>query len=128
MQLPISAFTLSYPPRGCQQSGGSNVAAVRVCRESERCPMLNRFLSTDLGREILARSNDLKIHLYRCRGQLAATYELSGSVGRDPFRDGDDDDDEDQDEGDLLLQRKQSDAEDMRFIIDLLNQFEKVDR
>jgi len=90
--------------------------------------MTNRFetVLTQLGREIIERAHDLKIHMYRCRGKLAATYELSGTVGSDPFRDGDDD--EDEDDGDLALaecKRKQSDAEDMKFIVDLMTQFER---
>jgi hypothetical protein len=93
--------------------------------------MLNRFLSSDVGRELLARSSSLEIRFMRCGKKLCATYELSGSVGRDPFSDDDDDEDDplsavmvDQREA----ERKASDARDMAFIVDLMRQFEKVER
>lgn len=93
--------------------------------------MLNRFLSSDVGREILARSSELKLQLYRCRGgRMACTYELSGCIGSDPFED----DDEDEDDGDLLAQsrkletRAEADLRDMAFVVDLLRQFKSVER
>lgn len=98
--------------------------------------MLNRFLSSDVGRELLARSTGLRLDMHRTRdGRIYATYELSGCVGNDPFGDcADDDDDEADDVLDAIkanerdAKRKAKDARDMMFVVDLMRQFEKVER
>jgi hypothetical protein len=91
--------------------------------------MMNRFLNSDIGRELLARSSQLEIRLMRCGKKLCATYELHGSVGRDPFEDDDDDDALSA----VMVDRREAeqkarDAKDMAFIVDLMRQFEKVER
>lgn len=95
--------------------------------------MTNRFLSSDMGREILARSSSLEIKMYRChKGGLCCTYEIHGSVGKDPFEDSDDD--EGEDDGDLLARSRQlearaeNDRRDMAFVVDLLREFKSVER
>jgi hypothetical protein len=82
--------------------------------------MTNRFASTlnDLGREIITRASSLEIKMQRINGKLHANYKLVGCVGSDPFED------DDEDEGDLLAKRKQNDAKDMEFIVNLLSRFE----
>jgi hypothetical protein len=95
--------------------------------------MLNRFLSSDVGREILARSTSLEIRMQRFGKKLHASYKLRGCVGQDPFSDTDDDDDEDDPLGAVMVDRREAeqkarDAKDMAFIVDLMRQFEKVER
>lgn len=86
---------------------------------------MNRFSFPDfegIGRQIIERSTSLEIRLHKIKGKLCASYELHGSVGSDPFEDCDDD------EGDLLGKRPDNDERDMRFIVDLLGEFEKANR
>jgi hypothetical protein len=76
---------------------------------------MNRFLSSDVGRELLARSTSLEIRLHRVNGHLCGTYEVQGAIGHDPF----DDDDDCGDTATLPV-------DDSQFVRELLSEFQKL--